>query len=274
MAKNDLVVRQVGNDIHILGIIDADDDHRKFAGVDPRHQKTNLLIKRANATEAEISSAVSMSTIWGAVVDAKHVKFAQPIILKDAAQGHSPIQLQAKMKRDASDDKGKDNIILADPRIEQIFAPQSDPDKCKDEADTNTSRNTENMPSKRSTAVDAGSLVKLAKLIMAVEQGASEEELVKEAKGWSSTGFGYTDLIDALQDSKIDGREIGFNIPCKVEFKDEATKKAFLALARKAKPMDEDTLVRHSTKALDKVAAALAPLAATSVERLLQGLNR
>jgi len=258
MANNDLVVQQVGNDVHILGILDADADHKKFAGIDRRHDGTSLLIKQADATEDEISSAVSMATIWGKLVDDKHVKFGAPIIIKAAS---TPIGLSAQIKRDVQDKKKGaegDDIILADSRIQQLFAPQSEPDKEKEQADTNTSRNTENMPATSKLASNtvmityepaAGVYDLLDHLQQAVKQAAAlvttgdDEKLVKEAAKYGMTAF-----IDAMADARVDGTKVGFDLPVKIEFGSERMKDAFLLLGKREPKLevDPDAFKQHA----------------------------
>lgn len=257
MPKNDLAVQQVGDDIHILGILDADEDHKKFAGIDPRHAKSALLIKQADASEEEIRSAVSIATIWGKRIGA-HVKFASPIIIKDAVSAANPIGLSAQLKRDVQDKKQKtegDDIILADPRIQQLFEPQSEPDKEENEqADTNASRNTENMPSTNKVAAvtitytpQLGVYDLLDTLQEAVKQAAiladPANDMVKEAHKYGMTAF-----IDAMADARIDGTKVGFDLPVKLEFGSERMKDAFLLLGKREPKLevDPDAFKQHA----------------------------
>ena len=268
MANNDLAVQRVGDDLHILGMLDADDAHKNFAGLDSKHhQHTALVISAADATEHEIESAVSAATICGKLVGDKHIKFAAPVVITGITKkAVGPIAMQAKIKRDIhqkKQDSQGDDIVLADPRIEQLFAPQSEPDASKEEkeqGDQNPAQNMTRPHSKYAVHItytpQDGVYDLLDTLQSAIKHasalvGTEGEELTKEAHKYANTPF-----FEAMRDAKVDGSKIGFDLPVRVEFGNPQLQETFLLLGKRAKPIevDPDTFKQH--KDVKKAASA------------------
>ena len=133
MAANDLVVHQHNDATLITGLLDIAEELKPYVGI---AKKASHRLFVQNPDEEDIRHATMEQLMHGGkLIDGKHVKFAQDIVVIKTAAG-SPIGgtigLQAQIKRDMHDKKenveGKD-IPLADPRLQQIFEPQSEPDK-------------------------------------------------------------------------------------------------------------------------------------------------
>jgi hypothetical protein len=288
MAKNDLVIQQVGSDIHILGILDAAEGHIKHAN-NPRELKIGLMIKAADAREDEIESAVSMAVLMSDVIDGKHIKFASPIVIKTAA---NPIGLQAQLKRDVQDKKQRaqgEDIMLSDPRLQRIFEPQSEPDKPKeDEPDTNISQEGDSSPTKRGVAYaiygpTTDQLVEMLEKAASLIGKQYDDELVKEARSYANTPF-----FTSIRHAKVDGNKLGFDMPCRVEFGNSHLKDAFLLMGKTtdALKIDPDTFKQHEDSSPNQMSDAMQAeekrfadrLAKSSafkapVDRLLAGLR-
>lgn len=285
MANDDLVIQQAANGtVLIMGVLDANDVAKQHTGIH-KQANTHTILCGDKVGEAEIRHAVMESIMHdGTLIDDKHVKFANPIIIHGIVkQADSSIGLAAQMKRDVQDKKQKtqgDAIPLADPRIEQLFAPQSDPEKDEENqtADHNTRYNAAIAPGKRASdntvtitytpGDDVYEVLSiLPNAIKAASQMIGEKHtyaMVKQARSYVNTPF-----FEAMADARVDGNKIGLDLPIKIEFGNERLKEAFLLMGKRREPLktDPDTYKQHKDAAkvmdaLSKSAVCRAPVAA------------
>ena len=95
--------------------------------------------------------------------------------------------------------------------------------------------------------------------------GAGEEH-IKQA-----THPFHTHLTDAIEAAKVDGRTIGFNVPVKVAFRDEATRDLFMNwfgdVQKKRSTIDLDDLVKGASASTVSVEAMADMLVAAGAVR-------
>jgi hypothetical protein len=161
MATNDLVIKPVGDDLHILGVADAHSELVEMvkysSQLQPAPDSFGLHLSVEQADKETLIRAVNETMVKAShAIEDKHIVFDAPVIIKGAAVApQGSIALSAAMNKGVKDKQeaatGKKDIPLADPRIQQMFEPQSDPDaKPKEQADFNSSQNQTNMTAKRS----------------------------------------------------------------------------------------------------------------------------
>jgi hypothetical protein len=278
MPNNDIVLQQHNAATMIVGVLDVSADMKPYVGI-AKAANSRTYLQRPN--ESDIRHAVMEQIMHGGkLVAGAHVKFAQPIVLLDFTKGAGAIALEAKIKKGQRDKQeaaagGTKDMPLADPRIASLFEPQSEPDAIKDQA--NTSTGTDSLPAKRASdntpaTIDWGAapevLTALPGVLQSIVKAAQAGTFDKEA-AYSYCSTSPSAFWSAIREGFVDGKDVGFNLPVKIDFKDEGAKQAFLSLA-KVKKMDEDTMIRHSTT---KAASVLSACVTTPISGLVKAMR-